>query len=109
MGYSAVCWPPVRDGPPDDAAEQVADDEEACYPGALLQRGADLGPGLLQLRDEDGGESHGEARTQPRQVGHHARQHLHRTHSDSDNSFDIITTFLISAQYTYTTFEEGTF
>ena len=83
MGYSAVCWPPVRDGPPDDAAEQVADDEEARYPGALLQRGADLGPGLLQLRDEDGGESHGEARTQPRQVGHHARQHLHHTHTQT--------------------------
>ena len=76
MGYSAVCWTPVRDGPPDDAAEQVADDEEAGYPGALLQRGADLGPGLLQLRDQDGREPHRHPHTQPRQVGDTTRQEL---------------------------------
>ena len=46
----------------------------------LLQAGRDLRPRLLQLRDQDGGEAHGEAGAEARQVGNDPRQHLN-THS----------------------------
>ena len=46
----------------------------------LLQAGRDLRPRLLQLRDQDGGEAHGEAGAEARQVGDDPRQHLN-THS----------------------------
>ena len=50
----------------------------STYPGAFLQRGGYLCPRLLELRDEDGRETHGEASTQARQVGDQPGQELGR-------------------------------
>ena len=46
----------------------------------LLKAGRDLRPRLLQLRDQDGGEAHGEAGAEAREVGNDPRQDLN-THS----------------------------
>ena len=46
------------------------------YPGAFLQRGCYLWSWLLELGDQDGREAHGEASTQPREVGHQPGQEL---------------------------------
>ena len=42
----------------------------------LLKAGRDLCPRLLQLRDQDGGEAHGEAGAEAREVGNDPRQDL---------------------------------
>ena len=82
---------------PNYAAKEVAYDEQAgwniessyplrgalpTYPGSLLQAGWDLRSRLLELRDENGRESHGESCAQSGKVCHQPSQELIQMTSD---------------------------